>query len=108
MESAGEKLSEAPALANQPLKGTQKVVIMGNKFLVARWNYKFANDNEHAGITIISKDNDGLKPQVQLFDNGGSFRTYELKIEGHLWNIKGETERSTMEFAKDGKTYKEL
>lgn len=104
----GKNLSEAPFFANEPLSGTQKVDIMGSKFLEAHWNYKIDNKNEHAGITIIGNDNNSSKPKQYLFDNGGSFRIYELKIEGNLWNIKGETERSTMEFAKDGKTYKEL
>lgn len=104
----GKNLSAAPALANEPLLGTQKVEIMGSKFLVANWNYKFDKNNEHAGITVIGKDNDSSKSQIYLFDNGGSFRVYELNIDGNLWNIKGEKERSTIEFDKDGKTYKEL
>ena len=104
----GKNLSGASAFANEPINGIQKVEILGSKFFVANWNYKFDKNNDHVGISIIGKDNDSSKPKIHLFDNGGSFRVYELKIEGNLWNIKGETERSTMEFAKDGKTYKEL
>ena len=104
----GRNLSGAPSFANKPVNGTQKVDVMGSKFLVASWKYKFDNNNEHIGITIIGKNNESSKPQLHQFDNGGSFRVYELKIDGNLWNIKGETERSTMEFDKDGKTYKEL
>lgn len=104
----GKNLSGAPSFANEPMNGTQKVEMLGSKFLVANWNYKFNKNNEHIGVSIIGKDNDSSKPKIHLFDNGASFRDYELNIDGNLWNIKGETERSTMEFAKDGKTYKEL
>ncbi|WP_157373890.1 hypothetical protein [Arenibacter certesii] len=102
----GKNLPGAPIDANQPLHGTQNVTILGNNFLVAHWNYKFV-DNEHFGISIIGTDNDSSQPKLHLFDNGGSYRAYDLKIEGNLWTITGETERSTMVFDKEGNTYKE-
>ncbi len=104
----GKNLSASPLFANEPINGTQKVEMLGSKFLIANWNYKFDKNNQHVGISIIGKDNDSSKTKIHLFDNGGSSRVYELNIGGNLWTIKGETERSTIEFAKDGKTYKEL
>lgn len=104
----GKNLSWAPAFANAPLTGTQKVDVMGTRFLVANWNYKVDKTNEHSGIMIIGTDTDSSKPKVHLFDNEGSLRVYELKIDDHLWTLKGEEERATLEFAKDGKTYREL
>ncbi len=103
----GKNLPGAPIDANELLHGTQNVTILENNFLVANWNYKFV-DNEHTGISIIGKDNDSSQPKLHLFDNGGSNRVYELKIGGNLWTIKGETERSTMLFDKEGNTYEEL
>lgn len=102
----GKNLPGAPLEPNEPLHGTQNVTILGNNFLMANWNYKFV-DNEHTGISIIGRDNDSLQPKLHLFDNGGSSRVYQLKIDGKLWTITGETECSTMLFDKEGKTYRE-
>ena len=38
------------------------------------------------------------------FENHGFYRHYQMKAEGRVWSISGETERARIEFSEDGRT----
>ena len=103
----GVNSASAPNSPDVKVTGTQKVKLMeGGKFLIADWEYKSSGEG-HIGISLLGTDNDSKTPKMRNFDNLGFYREYELNCKNDTWEIKGETERATLEFSKNGKSYNE-
>ena len=41
---------------------------------------------------------------AKAFENHGFYRHYDVTVDGTVWTISGETERSTIEFSGDNRT----
>lgn len=105
----GVNLSSAPSSPETPLIGTQKVELMeGGKFIKAIWKYDYDKNDKHYGISIIGQEQDSKKTQCNNFDNIGFHRIYDVTINDSIWKLTGKSERATIEFDKNGNSYKEF
>lgn len=80
--------------------------VPGGFFISSNWQLLFGA-TVYAGIGILGYNT--LKKQFYLteYDNAGYVRNYKLKISGETWTFTGNRTRITLEFGKDGHTFKE-
>ena len=105
----GSNLSAAPNSSDTPLSGTQHVTLMeGGRFIEAHWKYDYEGNEKHYGISIIGKPQEKSKTECHNFDNIGFHRIYDCDFTQKTWRLTGKSERASMEFDKNGMSYKEF
>ena len=74
------------------------------EFFLVQDERAFVGEKPFDTLSVMGVDANTGHHFARTFENHGFYRHYEVRVDGRVWSVTGETERARIEFSEDGKT----